>query len=99
MSAAQQARQASVPATEEEVSAPAGDNGDVGLDQTSHKRRFKQMEAIFKAQPRVKIRLPKDEVRGDQLVTINGYSFYIQRGVQVEVPQGVYDVLEQAGLV
>ena len=57
------------------------------------------MREHFASQPRVKVRLAKDDVRGDQLVKINGYAFYIQRGVSVEVPEGVAEILEQAGLI
>lgn len=33
----------------------------------------------------------------DETVCINGHIYQIQRGVEVEVPQSVYEVLEQAG--
>lgn len=34
-----------------------------------------------------------------ETVQINGHTYQIQRGVEVEVPQSVKDVLEQAGLI
>ena len=78
--------------------APASD-GITGADHKAHQSRFTKMREHFASQPRVKVRLAKDDVRGDQLVKINGYAFYIQRGVSVEVPEGVAEILEQAGLI
>ena len=50
---------------------------------------------------RVKLyQVPKssnDKPLPDETVCINGHIFQIQRGVEVEVPQSVYEVLEQAG--
>lgn len=50
---------------------------------------------------RVKLRqVPKGSTETplpDETVCINGHIFQIQRGTDVEVPQSVYDVLEQAG--
>lgn len=34
-----------------------------------------------------------------EVVSINGHIFQIQKGKEVEVPQSVADVLEQAGLI
>lgn len=102
MSAADRAR-ASAPATEEEAVAAAPPTEDViatPKDNQRRKARFEAMRKVLAAQPKVKIRLAKDEVRGeDQVVTINGYSMTIKRGHTVEVPQGVAEVLEQAGLI
>ena len=102
MSTAERAR-AAAPATEEEIleAAPAANDGLSLDDEAAHKAKFNRMREVFAKQEKVKIRLPKGDIsRGeDQLVTINGYSFLIQRGVQVEVPIGVAEVLEQAGLI
>lgn len=56
-------------------------------------------------QPRRKVRLyqvPKGSTERklpDETVCINGHIFQIQRGVEVEVPETVYEVLEQAGRI
>ena len=103
MSTAERARAAEQAPSEESQAAPAQAGDGIGAsDEQRHKMRFDKMREVFAKQDRVKIRLPKDEggARGaEQLVTINGYSFVIQRGVTVEVPVGVAEVLEQAGLI
>jgi hypothetical protein len=70
---------------------------------------------LLAKQPKVKIRifLPAEERKklesamenGKQVewpfetVQINGHTFQIQKGKDVEVPQSVAEVLEQAGLI
>lgn len=70
---------------------------------------------LLKDQPKVKIRifLPKDEKdkleaakeSGKkvewpfEIVSVNGHNFQIQKGIEVEVPQTVAEILEQAGLI
>lgn len=46
----------------------------------------------------VKIRLFKDNARysGDVFVGLNGRTFKIQRGVEVDVPKGVAEILEHS---
>lgn len=34
-----------------------------------------------------------------EVVSVNGHMFQIQKGVEVEVPQTVAEILEQAGLI
>ena len=55
---------------------------------------------LLAAQPKRTVRLhqttPPDKPLPDETVCINGYIFQIKRGVDVQVPQSVYDVLEQA---
>lgn len=53
--------------------------------------------AAIKAQPKVKIRIPK--VHGPQTVIINGARFDIASNVFVDVPQQVADVLADAGRI
>ena len=91
------------PASEEEVisaaAAPAND-GVSGADMVDHRNRQERMRDLFASQPKVRIKLPIDESRGArQLVSINGYAFTIERGVKVDVPQGVADFLEEIGLI
>lgn len=75
----------------------------------------KSTAEILNAQPKVKIKLhlPAEELKKLQaskeagknvewpyeFVSINGYNFQIQKGVPVEVPQSVAEVLEQAGMI
>lgn len=43
----------------------------------------------------VKIKLPKTpQLREPQFVARNGKNMYIQRGVEVEVPKGIAEILE-----
>lgn len=54
--------------------------------------------ALLKKQEQVKIRLPQYEnASPEEVVQINGYTYQIKRGVEVEVPLTVKEVLEQAG--
>lgn len=50
-------------------------------------------------QPKRKVRLHAggSENAPDETVCINGHVFQIKRGAEVEVPESVYEVLEQAG--
>ena len=53
----------------------------------------------------IKKRLEADEKAGKkvnwpyQTVAINGYIYQIQLGKEVEVPESVYEILEDAGLI
>jgi hypothetical protein len=52
-------------------------------------------------QPKRMIRLRKDtnpKAPNFETVQINGYTYQIQKGVEVEVPEEVYNVLVRAGL-
>lgn len=57
------------------------------------------------AQPKRRIRLHQvpvaagDPQMPDETVCINGHIYQIKRGVEVEVPESVYFVLEQAGRI
>lgn len=44
---------------------------------------------------KVKIKLPRDTMNGQKcvFVAVNGHNFQIQRGVEVEVPEPIYEVL------
>ncbi len=56
--------------------------------------------AVLAAQPKRTIRLyqePGARKLPEETVSVNGYNYVIQRGVEVEVPQTVYEILEQAG--
>lgn len=49
-------------------------------------------------QPKRKIRLRPEsrDKPGDLTVQINGYTFFIMRGQEVEVPEEVYNILVRA---
>lgn len=51
-----------------------------------------------KAENKVKIRLFRDnnEYKEDLFVAVNGHSFLIKRGVEVEVPDYIADVIKNA---
>lgn len=58
-------------------------------------------KAALDAMPKMPVRLvarPKDQLNFET-VQVNGYTIQIQRGVQVEVPQLVYELLENANLI
>lgn len=47
--------------------------------------------------PRVKLRIPStDTNKDDVIIGLNGYNFQIQRDQDVDVPQGVYEILNGA---
>ena len=60
---------------------------------------FESTRDQLHAQPQFKIRLkPESKAKpGDITVQINGYTYHIMRGQEVEVPQTVRDILEEAG--
>ncbi|UVI31213.1 hypothetical protein [Paenibacillus spongiae] len=70
---------------------------------------------LLREQPKVKIKIylaPDERKRLEsakeagkkvewpsEFVSINGHNFQIQKGVEVEVPETVKEILEQAGLI
>ena len=60
------------------------------------KPEVKKIEkGIFKGQPAVKIKLPLTRTEKDDVwVSVNGKAMQIKRGVEVEVPQCVVEVLQ-----
>lgn len=67
---------------------------------TEHRRIAMTTAQALAKQPKVKIRLralTKDKP-GDETVQVNGYTYLIMRGCDVEVPQTVADILIEAGL-
>jgi hypothetical protein len=53
--------------------------------------------------PKRKVRLrkagPGETPLPDETVCLNGYIYQIQRGVEVEVPEAIYDILDEAGRI
>jgi hypothetical protein len=66
-------------------------------ERAAHNSMIDVMREHFRKQRRVMIRIPKEA--GEQFVQINGYTFQIQPGVKVEVPEQVAGVLEESGII
>lgn len=73
-------------------------------NETFDRKKFinesKKMKAILDKEPKKTIRLPflKDKNAMNYVpVCINGYIYQVQRGVEVEVPKPVADLLEEGG--
>ena len=41
-------------------------------------------------------RLPGSKTQPDEIVSVNGRSYKIQRGVEVEVPEPIYEAIENS---
>lgn len=54
------------------------------------------MRDTFAKQKRVRVKVHND---GPVTVQVNGYTFLIQEGVHVEVPEQVAELLDQAGYI
>lgn len=65
----------------------------------------KKVKVKLYLSPAQKKRIEADEKAGKQVnwpyqtVAINGYNFQIQLGKEVEVPEAVAEILEQAGMM
>lgn len=46
----------------------------------------------------VSIRFPRDPQKGDRIVSVNGKTWVIQRGVNVEIPLSVWEVIENSDM-
>ena len=73
-------------------------------NETFDRKKFinesKKMKAILDKEPKKTIRLPllKDKNSMNYVpVCINGYIYQVQRGVEVEVPKPVADLLAEGG--
>lgn len=51
---------------------------------------------VLQAQPKMPVMLPITENMEPQMVAINGCMYAIPRGVLVQVPQSVYEVIQEA---
>lgn len=83
---------------------------DAEMDQVT-----KSTAQLLRDQPKVKVKIylaPDDRkklesakesgkqvVWPSEFVSVNGHNYQIQKGVEVEVPQTVAEILEQAGLI
>lgn len=75
----------------------------------------KSTAELLREQPQVKIKIymsPEEKRKLEsakengknmewpsELVSVNGHNYQIQKGIEVEVPQTVKEILEQAGLI
>lgn len=72
-------------------------------DTAQMEQGVRDMKAVLDAQPKVRVKLyqvPKGSTDAELApvpVQINGYVQYVPRGVSVDVPEGVAQILEEAG--
>lgn len=72
---------------------------------TSFQQTRMDTKAMLDAQPKKSIRLkagskmPGLKEPNYETVCVNGYIYQIMKGVEVQVPQTVYDILDEAGLI
>lgn len=75
----------------------------------------KSTAQLLSEQPKVKVKLwlnqeerkkletakesGKNVVWPSEMIAINGHTFILQKGIEVEVPESVKEILEQAGLI
>lgn len=85
------------------------------MSETEMDQITKSTAQLLAEQPKVKIKIymsPEEKRKLDsakesgknmewpsELVSVNGHNFQIQKGIEVEVPQTVKEILEQAGLI
>ena len=72
---------------------------DQNKDRKEFETRKDRIRNFLDKQPKVKVFVPRDfgEKAGAVLpVTINGYRYSILKGVMVDVPQGVYEVIQNS---
>lgn len=65
-------------------------------------KEAKDWGAVYANMPKVRIKIPLDPLNKQDTtvpVCVNGYNYFIQRGVTVDVPQIVADILENAGYI
>lgn len=78
----------------EVISAPPAPSVEETEERAQHESMLNVMRDYFAAQPKVRIRVPKE--KGNVPVQVNGYTFLIAAGEYVEVPRDVADILEAA---
>lgn len=89
--------------------------GQVEMTESQMDQVTKDTKALLDEQPKVAIKLFLSQEEQKKIsaakeagkavevpfetVSVNGYTYQIQRGEKVEVPQTVADILEEAGLI
>ena len=66
------------------------------INTVTRESEVQRMKAHFAAQKKVKVRIRPED--GEQWVQINGYTFLIQPGEWVKVPEQVYEALVNKGV-
>lgn len=74
------------------------------ITEASYEADKLHIKALLDAQPKRMIRIRDNQVMGKpvqnyEFVCINGHNYYIQKGVDVEVPQTVFDILVESGVI
>lgn len=72
---------------------------DINKDRKEFETRKDRIKNFLESQPKIKVFVPREfgEKAGSVLpVTINGYRYSILKGVMVDVPQGVYEVIQNS---
>lgn len=70
------------------------------MTEAEMKQHVLTTKMMLDKQPKVKVRLPKPADSKDpnyETVQINGYTFTIMKGVEVEVPKEVAEILYRTG--
>lgn len=84
-------------ATEKPVETPEIRNG--GQEEADFKKTASDIKSLLSEQPKVRVFVPLEtgEKLGEFLpVSINGYRLNVPKGVYVEVPQAVADIISEA---
>lgn len=83
---------------------PVEDNAEKrDLPEAAYRRQELSVKAALDAQPKVRLRLYQvppdstDKQLPDEFVQVNGHGYLLKRGVDLEVPQTVYEILVQSG--
>lgn len=79
-----------------EAPAPAGDAKARGEALFNRESMLNVMRDKYATEKRVRVKIHND---GPVQVQVNGYSFLIQDGVAVEVPESVAEILDAAGYI
>lgn len=85
------------------VDAPASNTASAPLSSASALFENSRMETkrLLDMQPKKTVRL-RGAGKGEpnyETVCVNGYIYQIMRGIEVPVPQTVYDILDEAGII
>ncbi len=74
-----------------------------GYKKVSVSKDMSDMKKYLDSQPKLRVKIPhnsanhKDEA--PVTVRVNGYLYVIKRGEAVEVPEQIYNILEQGGYI
>ena len=66
------------------------------INTVTRESEAQRMKEHFAAQKKVKVRIRPED--GEQWVQVNGYTFLIQPGEWVKVPEQIYEMLVEKGV-